>query len=178
MQLTIAPFEGVDGPELYQLADDLTQHHYKIRISKPLTIPSYAYNPERDQYMADKLFRPLRQFEQHGERVLGVINQDLYQYILKCVYGLADLPGYVAMMSLYRLRQTRHEHTLRQRMLKLALHELGHTHGLEHCKQLSCVMCFSPNLQRLDLSGTQFCSHCQEQLEHHLEAEIPCKNSC
>lgn len=172
MQLTIVPFEGVDGPELFQLADDLARQDYQIEICDHLPIPSQAYNPRRGQYFADKLFRPLRQFEQHGARVLGVINQDLYRYVLKCVYGLADLPGYVAMMSLYRLRRTDQNDTLQQRMLKLALHELGHTHGLEHCQRLDCVMCFSPNLEHLDRSGSQFCPRCRQQLKQQQQSEI------
>jgi len=171
VQLTIVPYDGVNGPELYRLAEDLSKHHYQIDIAATLPLPTNAFNPRRQQYIADKLFEPLRQFERHGSRVLGVINHDIYRYILKCVYGLADLPGYVAMMSLHRLRHTTQTDVLEARMLKLALHELGHTHGLEHCKRLDCVMCFSPNLNHLDQSGTVFCPTCQQKLTAKITAE-------
>ena len=164
MQLTIVPYHGVDPSELSQLANDLETQQYQVSIAHAQNLPQRAFNSRRQQYMSEFFLRQLEQFE--GQRVLGVINHDLYLYILKCVYGLADLPGRVAIMSLYRLRTIENQLTFRRRMLKLAIHELGHTHGLQHCHSSQCVMHHSPTLDALDHTPSMLCPHCQQLFAH------------
>jgi archaemetzincin len=159
VQLTIVPYHGVSPFELSQLANDLESHQYQVSIAKTQHLPERAFNSRRQQYMSDVFLRQLEQFE--GQRVLGVLNHDLYLYILKCVYGLADLPGRVAVMSLFRLQQIEDQFVVRNRSLKLAIHELGHTHGLQHCQHPQCVMRHSPTLESLDETSASLCPQCQ-----------------
>lgn len=39
-----------------------------------------------------------------------------------------------------------------------AVHELGHTYGLNHCDDPHCVMWFSNTLAETDRKGTEFCA--------------------
>ena len=53
-------------------------------------------------------------------------------------FGEADIAGRKALISLKRLRQEfyslpRNENLFRERAVKEAVHELGHTYGLKHC---------------------------------------------
>jgi len=51
-----------------------------------------------------------------------------------------------------------------ERTLKEAVHELGHTMGLGHCRDAGCVMHFSQSLIDTDVKSSYFCSRCQPKL--------------
>jgi archaemetzincin len=50
------------------------------------------------------------------------------------------------------------------RTIKEAVHELGHTFGLEHCENARCVMHFSNSLADTDWKQAKFCSQCRPKL--------------
>ncbi|MFX0029856.1 MAG: archemetzincin, partial [Candidatus Hermodarchaeota archaeon] len=49
------------------------------------------------------------------------------------------------------------------RILKEAIHELGHTFGLGHCSHL-CVMQFSNHLRNTDIKPPNYCETCLDHL--------------
>jgi archaemetzincin len=49
----------------------------------------------------------------------------------------------------------------RERLVKEAAHELGHTFGLRHCADWRCVMSSSHAVERLDVKGADFCRACR-----------------
>jgi archaemetzincin len=49
--------------------------------------------------------------------------------------------------------------------VKEAVHELGHTLGMEHCPDRSCVMYFSNSLADTDRKGEAYCSRCAARLK-------------
>jgi len=61
-----------------------------------------------------------------------------------------------AVMSLARLHD-RDTNVFHRRAETEAIHELGHTYGLGHCRDPRCVMWFSNTLAESDLEGTRFC---------------------
>jgi archaemetzincin len=54
---------------------------------------------------------------------------------------------------------------LRGRLVKEAAHELGHTFGLRHCPDWSCVMASSHAVERLDIKGVEFCADCRKPID-------------
>jgi len=81
------------------------------------------------------------------------------------VFGEAIINGKVAVISLYRLDTRRYGNQggaarYLERALKEAVHELGHTFGLEHCGDPRCVMFFSNSLLDTDRKGSVFCPAC------------------
>jgi archaemetzincin len=105
--------------------------------------------------------------------VLGVTAQDLFIPILTFVFGEAQLgpgPAAAAVASLHRLRQEFYglppdPALARDRLLKEALHELGHTLGLRHCHDYRCVMSSSHAVENIDLKLAEFCPDCAVSLD-------------
>ncbi|MBD3342132.1 MAG: archemetzincin, partial [Candidatus Lokiarchaeota archaeon] len=54
-----------------------------------------------------------------------------------------------------------------KRILKEAIHELGHTFNLKHCKS-KCVMQFSESLYEADKKPLEYCSTCKKHLRYFL----------
>jgi archaemetzincin len=55
------------------------------------------------------------------------------------------------------------------RMVKEAIHELGHTFKLHHCPDNTCIMHYSRTVEDVDLKSKQFCRYCQVMLEDEKE---------
>jgi archaemetzincin len=97
--------------------------------------------------------------------ILGVTNVDLYVQGLNFVFGLADPPKRVAVISLARLYpefygQPRNPRLFKERAIKEAVHEIGHLLGLDHCPDPACIMFFSNSLADTDRKGPGFCARC------------------
>lgn len=102
--------------------------------------------------------------------VLGVADVDLALPIFTFVFGEAHNGGPCAVISGHRLRQEFYglppdPVLFEERLVKMAIHELGHTLGLRHCAGYRCVMATSYSIERLDLKSTEFCRSCAKQLD-------------
>jgi archaemetzincin len=51
-----------------------------------------------------------------------------------------------------------------QRVVKEAVHELGHAFGLNHCENIKCVMHFSNSLSDTDIKTNHLCNICRSHL--------------
>lgn len=127
--------------------------------------PGFAYDPVRNQYHATAILRRLTSVATDGIRILGVASMDLYVPIFTFVFGEAQVSGPCALISQFRLRQAYYglppdPKLTNERLLKEALHELGHTRGLRHCQDWSCPMAASTSIERLDVKNTEYCLPC------------------
>ena len=132
-----------------------------VVVVDPIALPEGALEPRRGQYLSTAILdalAPLRRRE--WDRLLGVADVDLYVPDLNFVFGEADARRGVAVFSLSRLRAGAGgdgEALLLRRAATEAIHELGHTYGLGHCRDPRCVMWFSNTLAESDRKGTAFC---------------------
>jgi archaemetzincin len=60
--------------------------------------------------------------------------------------------------------RTENDAIFEKRILREAIHELGHTFGLYHCQNY-CVMQFSNSLMEADKKSIKFCNNCSKRLE-------------
>ena len=141
-------------------------------LQETMPIPESAYNPTRKQYHSSIILANVRKFAEKKlayDRVLGITDVDLYVPHLNFVFGEAEFPGKYAVISLFRLRpefygQPPNKKLFLERTLKEAVHELGHTFGLKHCRNPSCVMFFSNSIIDTDRKGFSFCEKCSKIL--------------
>jgi archaemetzincin len=111
-------------------------------------LPESAYYAPRRRYRAERLLAFLDD-ELAGEpattRVLGLTTVDISTtkppHEDWGVFGLGALGGRSCVVSTHRLgRRSRGAEHRRFRIVTTAVHEVGHTLGLEHCDEPRCVM--------------------------------------
>lgn len=160
--VVLLPCGAVESQELDYLVAALSSKGMKAKIAERREVPTSAFNAARRQYRANPFLDLAR--EEPGNRVLAVTNHDLYEEGLNFVFGLADSSGKSAVISLFRLRIGADTQTFRLRVVKEAVHELGHTFGLTHCPNPRCVMYFSKSLDDTDRKETDWCKACGMKL--------------
>jgi archaemetzincin len=171
VRITLKPIGDIDNNTLEELKEKLNRvFGCSVEIIPETGNLERAYNSKRRQYLASELLAKLKKSgAAKDEKVLGIVDVDLYAPGLNFVFGQADITSGVALISLCRLRQEYYElpsdNTLfLDRTAKEAVHELGHTFGLGHCKNARCVMHFSNSLADTDWKQPVFCSKCRPKL--------------
>jgi archaemetzincin len=147
-------------------------------IKEIMPLPAGAFDKKRNQYSSSVILNEIRAYaagRQDFHRVLGVVDVDIFVSGLNYVFGEAYTPGKTALVSLWRLKPQFYGAKADMavyilRALKEALHELGHTLGLQHCPRSSCVMHFSNSIFDTDKKQSLFCDQC------YLEAAIAITN--
>jgi archaemetzincin len=139
-----------------------------VRVLRPRPLPLHTYDLTRHQYNAIQLLEFLLGDGEKTRafRILGVTAADLFVPILTFVFGDAQVDGKAAIISQFRPRgdaggAVPSRPVLLGRLIKLGLHELGHTFGLPHCRTAGCLMGFSSNLEKLDRKRLGLCPYCQ-----------------
>jgi archaemetzincin len=130
-----------------------------------------VFDPNRGQYnssliLQQLIFKP----PPDAEKILGVLDVDLFIPILTFVFGEAQLQGIGAVVSTQRLHNRfyglpENTEVTSERLLKEAVHELGHTFGLIHCSQPKCVMNSSTYAENIDQKSAELCPLCQQSVK-------------
>jgi len=170
MSIVLVAVGEVDKNVVELLKNDLNRVFNKqIWVGKGMAEPVSAFNKRRNQYLSTAILSALMEQRDDPayEKILGIVDHDLYVPELNFVFGEASTKA--ALISLTRLRQEfyhlpENRTLFHQRVLTEAVHELGHTYGLRHCENTRCVMFFSNTLMDTDRKGPEFCQRCKSKL--------------
>ncbi len=176
--LQLLPIGDVDLRLLDEVGPRIArQFHVNCGIVLSGLDPQLAYHAERQQFHSTELLTQMQAFL--GEdcwRLLGVTSHDLYIPILTFVFGEAQMGGPAAIVSTHRLHQEFYglppdENVLHARLVKEAVHELGHTLDLRHCDDYRCAMAASHAVEWIDLKENGMCPNCADRMAPMLPVE-------
>jgi archaemetzincin len=152
----------------------VTELDVRVERSDTLPLPRLAYYQPRRRYRADKLLDHLLgalPTERPEVRALGLTTVDISttkgNIVDWGVFGLGLMPGRACVISSYRLRRgVRDRNHLAFRVATTALHEVGHTFGLDHCSEDRCPMRDAGGgIENTDTSLAKLGPRCLAQLE-------------
>lgn len=135
----------------------------------------FAFDPRREQFHSTAIMQKLAaRAPANAHKVLALTKVDLFIPILTYVYGEAQLGGTACIISSHRLQVEEASGnpghmSLEGRIIKEALHELGHTFNLRHCPEDSCIMHYCRNIDDVDRKTDQLCRHCKVLLGDELK---------
>ncbi|SDT84430.1 archaemetzincin [Desulfobacula phenolica] len=138
---------------------------FETRVSVLLEDIFFAYDRDRDQYYSTRILEELAtRMPEDCIKLLAVTQEDLFIPILTHVYGEAQLGGRTSIISLSRLMEypnSGSREKSRCRIVKEAVHELGHTFDLRHCEDEHCMMHYCRKLEDVDHKSDRFCRYCK-----------------
>jgi archaemetzincin len=166
--LQLLPIGNVDIGPLKELSSELEEIFSVPGQVLPVRLdPEFAFHVGRQQYHSSEILQRMQSLVTIDTwRMLGVADVDLHIPILTFVFGEAQMGGPCAVLSSHRLRQELYglssdPQLFRRRLIKEAVHELGHTLNLTHCDDYHCAMASSHAVEWIDLKDCALCESCR-----------------
>jgi archaemetzincin len=145
-----------------------------VRILPPIKdtlLPLDSFDKNRRQWKSNNILQWIldRKKTDRSMKILAICDFDAYSNGLNFVFGQATFDGRASAIYLARLRQEfyglkKNNSLFYQRVVKEAVHELGHAFGLNHCNKSACIMHFSNSLRDTDIKENKFCDNCRTRL--------------
>ena len=174
--IAIVTFKKADNELIAELKGRLEgvfQNEGFLKSVLSLPLPAAAFNEKRKQYDGSAILRGM--LNNSGlkgyDKVLGIVDEDIYAGNLNFVFGQAEaIGGRACLVSTRRLYQSfynlpENPTLFLMRLLKEVAHEIGHLLGLAHCHNKTCAMTYSENISGVDFKRGQFCSVCKEKMK-------------
>ena len=169
--IVISPLGNVDKALIKPIATEVERvFGFKTIVTSLLKDVNFALDPAREQYHSTLILEKLDRMAPPGTlKLVAITDVDLFIPILTYVYGEAQLGGTACVVSTHRLAEGISPMSLPEafhyRVVKEAVHELGHTFNLHHCPDNTCIMHYSRTVEDVDLKSKQFCRYCNVMFE-------------
>lgn len=169
--ITLVEVGAVERSFIQEIVPGLRQRFKtEVTFGDPILLLPEWLDTSRNQYLAGPILDSLVDHRRANTRTLGVVDADIFAPNLNFIFGQAIVGGCCALIGLARLRpefyhQESQPELFVRRTLIEAVHELGHTGGLDHCPNQLCVMHFSRTISDTDRKGPDFCPLCQFRIQ-------------
>jgi archaemetzincin len=174
-KIIISPIGDITPDLLVPIGDEIKRiYGYPTEILALLDDIDFAFQPNRNQYHSTPVLEQLA-FNAPADaiKVLALVEVDLFIPILTHVYGEAQLGGKACIVSTIRLNEGRSylntQEPFLSRIVKEAIHELGHTFKLRHCREHTCLMHYCRDESDVDRKSDQLCRYCKVLLEDEIK---------
>ena len=168
--IIIQPFDLFPNTSTNLVAKELKKiFKGSVLINDPIQFPKNTLNKTKKRHRADSLIKYLSNKTKKGSVTIGLAIKDISYtrknkdgVILDDDYGIMGLgyrPGKSCIVSTSRIKG----HNKKEKLFKVAIHELGHTQGLEHCSVRSCLMRDAEGKDHLN-ELKEFCPKCKSVL--------------
>lgn len=166
--IVLQPLGSVDK-KLVECARTGLSRFYKtnVRVMAAKPLPKEAYYLPRKRYRADKLISWL--YRGRGQIVVGLTSVDISTTKGEVkdwgVFGLGYLGKGACVVSTFRLRRGAAASLLRERLVKVVNHEVGHNLGLPHCPTKGCMMNDAGGkVATVDKENGKLCAACRAKV--------------
>jgi archaemetzincin len=174
-RILIAPIGEFD-PEMLAAVGREVQRVFRSDVDTAplLSDLSFAFDAGRRQYHSTPILQRLAEASPFDAlKVIALTEVDLFIPILTHVYGEAQLGGKACIVSTHRLDsvpETLHyPNVFLDRMIKEAIHELGHTFNLRHCPDAACIMHYCRSEADIDRKSKDLCRYCRVMVDDELK---------
>jgi archaemetzincin len=167
--VALLPLGNIDVRYAASVGDGIKRElGFDYRVLPQLKDIESGYDAGRKQYRSQVLLDITNKMLPVGcLKIIGIADVDLYAEGFNYVLGQADKTG--GIISVYRFKPSKWRagfiEKTKDRAVKTAIHELGHTFGLEHCSDPSCVMYFSYWVGDTDRKSRKFCKKHKAQFD-------------
>lgn len=165
-KVIILPLGTIDSAYSSYLKQEIPKiYKAEVQIAAAAPLPKSAFYKPRMRYIADSLLLFLKaRSENKNVYVLGITSSDIAtskgDMVNWGVMGYGYRPGNACVISAFRIKDNlKNSGQLYNRFLKVALHELGHNFGLDHCADQHCIMVDAEGKNKLD-GEEQLCKNC------------------
>ncbi|MFH1397353.1 MAG: hypothetical protein ABIH27_02215, partial [Candidatus Omnitrophota bacterium] len=151
-----------------------------VKVNSTIALSLEQFNLQKDangQYLVDDFYSIAGNIKRYSSQdaILLLTDVDVTGFRngkhLDYLFGRASPEKNVTVMSTHRFYSPDRD-LYQRRVLKNAIHELGHIFGLGHCDDSACVMRFSKNVEELDKTGLEFCPSCKKILPSNSRADF------
>lgn len=162
--IVIQPLGDFSEKEALQVLDGIKELNPSTVLNETIPFPDEAYYEPRNRYRADSLIKYLSSRIGEDSVIIGLSKKDISvtkgEFSDWGVMGLGYCPGNACVISSFRLKKNNKN----EQFYKVALHELGHTQGLTHCANKTCLMRDAEGGNPLD-AEKGFCLSCKKLLK-------------
>lgn len=162
--VVVQPFGRFAETEAKRIVAQIRSLGVEVVLKDNLSIPESFYYTPRNRYRADSLIRYLKTQVGKDSIIVGVLNEDISttkdDVVDWGVMGLGYRPGNSCVVSSFRINKKKRA----EQLYKVVLHELGHTEGLDHCPEKTCLMRDAEGGNPLD-EEKDFCERCKAHLK-------------
>ena len=163
LTIEVIPFEGMPSNIINSTFERIKLICPNVVLLKTIKFPINSYYKPRNRYKADSIICYLSSITPKNHVTIGLTNKDISTTKDNIqdwgVMGLGFMPGNACVASTFRLDKN----NLAEQYFKVAIHELGHTQGLDHCNDEYCFMRDAEGKNHTN-QETGFCKKCKDVL--------------
>lgn len=178
-KIIVSPIGNMEASIMAQVGTEISRNFgFRTENLSLLKDIDFALDQNRNQYHSTVILNRLADLAPpHALKILAVCQVDLFIPVLTHVFGEARLGGKACIISTFRLQKdlpvigTRMIY--QNRVIKEAIHELGHTFKLRHCHDPLCGMHYCRAIGDVDAKSAEFCRYCKILLRDEIKKLEP-----